>query len=529
MSKRQTQCRHCFVPGCTTGYVSVRKNERKASLFAVPDDDERRQVWQRSIPQADKPLAKNSVVCEAHFDERFIVRNYTHVINRETVEIPRGRPYLTADAIPTLFPNVLGYLSKKLPSKGGSTTSNSGVPRERKRNLNQEDDHTVSTPPVTQCDSHETLESMGEEPEDILPTSADEGVHSDDYGKMSPFPLKLDGHEAVVIKEEPEDAPPTLTDQSVQSDHSGNMSMYPLHLEGHEDNAVSVKIEPGLSAFLQTDEGLCSGASDSASSVQVHLGEPWKDGHLLGIEVPYEKLAMPARADFRSEDSDRVLPSRLDLEGHWNNSCAVKEEADEASATSTCGDLDGKDARRLSVSLEPVDVVHRATVVVKEEPADVEWQSSDSEESSSSLSSQEPSQLMWNARAQTPRKAAARSLPRRDGTRDSRRDKMGTGAMTAPSAPFLVAPRGNSPCTKKRTQTGTKDATNAPLALKYFSGGTACLLTKSLMHMKSPTNATLVAKDFRRKAPLVVTKMYTSTLNPLSVPHVHGRLSRNIP
>ncbi|KAM7289183.1 uncharacterized protein ISCGN_029316 [Ixodes scapularis] len=199
MSKRQTQCRHCFVPGCTTGYVSVRKNERKASLFAVPDDDERRQVWQRSIPQADKPLAKNSVVCEAHFDERFIVRNYTHVINRETVEIPRGRPYLTADAIPTLFPNVLGYLSKKLPSKRGSTTSNSGVPRERKRNLNQEDDHTVSTPPVTQCDSHETLESMGEEPEDILPTSADEGVHSDDYGKMSPFPLKLDGHEAISI------------------------------------------------------------------------------------------------------------------------------------------------------------------------------------------------------------------------------------------------------------------------------------------------------------------------------------------
>lgn len=44
----------------------------------------------------------------------------------------------------------------------------------------------------------------------------------------------------------------------------------------------------------------------------------------------------------------------------------VSAEADEASATLTCGGLDGKDARRLSVSLEPVDVVHRATVVVKE-------------------------------------------------------------------------------------------------------------------------------------------------------------------
>ncbi|KAG0420693.1 hypothetical protein HPB47_003345, partial [Ixodes persulcatus] len=167
------------------------------------------------------------------------------------------------------------------------------------------------------------------------------------------------------------------------------MSMYPLQLEGHGDNAVSVKIEPGKLAFLQTNEGLCSGASDSASSLQVHLGELWKDGHLRGIEVPYKILAMPTRADFRFEDSNRGLPSRLDLEGHWNNSCAVKEEADEASATLTCGGLDGKDARRLSVSLEPVDVVHRATVVVKEEPADVECQSSDSKESSSSLSSQE--------------------------------------------------------------------------------------------------------------------------------------------
>ncbi|XP_040068653.1 uncharacterized protein LOC115327909 [Ixodes scapularis] len=211
----------------------------------------------------------------------------------------------------------------------------------------------------------DSFSQLRAEPEDILPTSADIGVHSNDYSKMSPFPQKMDAHEAVVIKKEPEDAPPTSTDQSMEPDDCGNMSMYPLQLEEHGNNAVSVKIEPGESAFLQTDEGLCSGASDNASSLQVHLGEPWKDGH-IGIEVPYKILAMPARADFRSEDSDKVLPSRLDLEGHWNNSCAVKEEVDGASATSTCGDLDSKDACRLSVSLEPVDVVHRATVVVKE-------------------------------------------------------------------------------------------------------------------------------------------------------------------
>nr|XP_037289776.1 LOW QUALITY PROTEIN: uncharacterized protein LOC119184107 [Rhipicephalus microplus] len=128
--KRQ---RHCFAPGCTAGYVSARKQGKKASLFTAPEDDERRKAWERLIPRADKPLEKNCVICEAHFDERFIVRTYKHVINGETVEIPRDRPCLTPDAIPTVFPNVPSYLTKKLPPKRKTAASNGGVPRKRRK------------------------------------------------------------------------------------------------------------------------------------------------------------------------------------------------------------------------------------------------------------------------------------------------------------------------------------------------------------------------------------------------------------
>ncbi|KAH6945607.1 hypothetical protein HPB50_009291 [Hyalomma asiaticum] len=130
---RCKQQRHCFAPGCNAGYVSARKQGKKASLFAVPVDDERRKAWERAIPRADNPLENNCIVCEAHFDERFIVRSYKHVINGEPVEIPRDRPTLTVDAIPTIFPNLPAYLSKKLPPKRKTVSSNGGATSKRRK------------------------------------------------------------------------------------------------------------------------------------------------------------------------------------------------------------------------------------------------------------------------------------------------------------------------------------------------------------------------------------------------------------
>ncbi|XP_040073275.1 uncharacterized protein LOC120845796 [Ixodes scapularis] len=125
--KKATQT-HCFAPGCTSGYVSSRQSDRRVSLFAAPKDPERFEAWQRAIPRADKTLDARSVLCDLHFDEQFIVRVFTHVINGQTVTIPRDRPVLTSDAIPTIFPNVPSYLSKKPPQKRKSKTSSCGLP-----------------------------------------------------------------------------------------------------------------------------------------------------------------------------------------------------------------------------------------------------------------------------------------------------------------------------------------------------------------------------------------------------------------
>ncbi|KAM7311030.1 hypothetical protein ISCGN_007938 [Ixodes scapularis] len=108
MAKDNRQ-RHCFVPGCRSGYVTPHSKgqlrSQKLSLFAVPTDDNRFQAWQRALARFDKPLQKRCVLCELHFDNRFILRTYRHTIQGEVVEIPRTRPSLAPDAVPTLFLN----------------------------------------------------------------------------------------------------------------------------------------------------------------------------------------------------------------------------------------------------------------------------------------------------------------------------------------------------------------------------------------------------------------------------------------
>lgn len=106
---RQT---HCYAPGCQTGYVFV-KGGQKLSLFGVPKDKNRRKEWEKNLHRADKPLEDTSAVCELHFELRYVLRDYVHIIEGKEVRIPRGRPILRADAVPTILPNLPAYLSKK--------------------------------------------------------------------------------------------------------------------------------------------------------------------------------------------------------------------------------------------------------------------------------------------------------------------------------------------------------------------------------------------------------------------------------
>ncbi|KAH6932452.1 hypothetical protein HPB50_006053 [Hyalomma asiaticum] len=110
MARKQS---HRFVPGCTTGYKSSKK---KHALFGVVKDEALFAQWRRAIPRADKLLQENSAVCELHFDERYISRHFEHTVNGDIVRIERARPLLLPGAVPTQFPNLPHYLSKKLPA-----------------------------------------------------------------------------------------------------------------------------------------------------------------------------------------------------------------------------------------------------------------------------------------------------------------------------------------------------------------------------------------------------------------------------
>lgn len=130
---KKTRQTHCFAPHCTSGCVSSREPGQRVPLFSASKDPERFETWRRAVPRADKTLDENSALCSLHFDERYVKRHFTHVINGETVEILRDRPALTSDTVPTIWPKTPSYLSKKPPKKRQSRTSTCGLPTKIQR------------------------------------------------------------------------------------------------------------------------------------------------------------------------------------------------------------------------------------------------------------------------------------------------------------------------------------------------------------------------------------------------------------
>ncbi|KAH7940093.1 hypothetical protein HPB52_021776 [Rhipicephalus sanguineus] len=112
--RRDKRDRVCYVQGCKSGCKSCKETR---SLFRAPIEPERLAEWSRKIPRRDRPFDHACVVCERHFDERFIERTFRTKIKGEIVEIPRDRPLLAKDAVPTIFPEAPKYYTKKLPKK----------------------------------------------------------------------------------------------------------------------------------------------------------------------------------------------------------------------------------------------------------------------------------------------------------------------------------------------------------------------------------------------------------------------------
>lgn len=70
---------YCFAPGCRTGYVHV-KGSKKPSLFGVPKDAASKKQWERNLHRADKALDDTSPVCDLHFQPKYVLRDYVHII-----------------------------------------------------------------------------------------------------------------------------------------------------------------------------------------------------------------------------------------------------------------------------------------------------------------------------------------------------------------------------------------------------------------------------------------------------------------
>jgi len=100
----------CWAPGCKSGYRTASDDAKvKRHFFHVPPHNV--ELWSRRIPR-DGVLSVRNYICDIHFESRFILKTYKHVINGEVIETERGRWELMKDAEPTIFPNLPLYLSR---------------------------------------------------------------------------------------------------------------------------------------------------------------------------------------------------------------------------------------------------------------------------------------------------------------------------------------------------------------------------------------------------------------------------------
>lgn len=140
---RQT---HCFAPGCKSGQARRRRDPddgRRPSMFGVPKDEQLFERWKRYMPPRPdgKQLTRQSAVCELHFDPQFVQRHFEHIINKELVRIERGKPALTSDAVPTIFPDSPKYYTRRVPKRRKLPERSAPPPKvPRKRNKRPTDE-----------------------------------------------------------------------------------------------------------------------------------------------------------------------------------------------------------------------------------------------------------------------------------------------------------------------------------------------------------------------------------------------------
>ncbi|XP_037936378.1 uncharacterized protein LOC119670261 [Teleopsis dalmanni] len=88
--------RTCFVPGC-----DKKCKQMKRTMFKVPKEKQLFEKWIHSLPKV-KPLTEADRVCSLHFHTDDVQNTFYHIIEGKTLHIPRERPRLKLNAVPTL-------------------------------------------------------------------------------------------------------------------------------------------------------------------------------------------------------------------------------------------------------------------------------------------------------------------------------------------------------------------------------------------------------------------------------------------
>ncbi|CAI6362420.1 unnamed protein product [Macrosiphum euphorbiae] len=114
--------RNCFVPGCREGYKSKIKLNKwqgiiNKTMFKAPKDVLLLEKWAKAIPRADRELRPGiDSVCEKHFDETYLNRYFeTKLPDGSINQIKRDRIVLKNNAVPSIFPDLPKYLTRKRP------------------------------------------------------------------------------------------------------------------------------------------------------------------------------------------------------------------------------------------------------------------------------------------------------------------------------------------------------------------------------------------------------------------------------
>lgn len=97
---KQEQMPKCSAYGCRSGYEPSTSKGRH--FFGVPKEPAQAAKWSAALARKGTTLGAKSTICNLHFSDDVLVKNYEHVVRGSLVQIPRGRWCLKPGAVPTL-------------------------------------------------------------------------------------------------------------------------------------------------------------------------------------------------------------------------------------------------------------------------------------------------------------------------------------------------------------------------------------------------------------------------------------------